>query len=211
MKPKKSSEHMGRPRSFDIGRALEAALQVFWQRGYEGTSLSDLTQAMGINRPSLYAAFGDKQALFRKALDRYVEGPAAYVRQSLNEPRARAVVTRLLGGAADLITAPRHPKGCLTVQAALASGEAGDSIRQELNSRRAAGEAALRRRLKRAKSEGDLPAESDPADLARYVATLMYGMAVQAAGGASRDELQRVIEIALRGWPMHSPGRGATR
>jgi AcrR family transcriptional regulator len=201
MKPKKSSERKGRPRSFDIGRALEAALQVFWQKGYEGTSLSDLTQAMGINRPSLYAAFGDKQALFRKALDRYAEGPAAYVRESLKEPTARAVVERLLGGVADLITAPRHPKGCLTVQGALACGEAADSIRQELNSRRAAGEAALRRRLKRAKSEGDLPAESDPADLDRYVATIMYGLAVQAAGGANRDELWRVIEIALGAWP----------
>jgi len=201
MKRKKSSERLGRPRSFDTGKALDAALQVFWQKGYQGTSLSDLTQAMGINRPSLYAAFGDKQALFRKALNRYVEGPAAYARESLKEPTARAVVERLLGGAADLDTASRHPKGCLTVQGALACGEAADSIRQELNSRRASGEAQLRRRLKRAKSEGDLPAESDPADLARYVATVMYGMAVQAAGGASHHELQRVIEIALRAWP----------
>ena len=189
---------MGRPRSFDIDRALDRALQVFWRKGYEGTSLSDLTEAMGVNRPSLYAAFGDKEALFRKALDRYLNGPAAYTQEALKEPTAHAVVERLLWGAADLNTAPRNPGGCLTVQGALACGEAADSIRQELAAYRAAGEAALRRRFRRAKSEGDLPATVNPTDLARYVATIVYGMAVQAAGGASRDQLQHVVEMALR-------------
>ncbi len=192
---------MGRPRSFDIGKALDRALQVFWQKGYEGASLSDLTKAMGINRPSLYAAFGDKEALFRKALDRYVDGPASYVGEALKEPTGRAVVERLLRGAANLLTDPRHPRGCLMVQGALSCGEAADPVRQELISRRAAGEAAIRQRLERAKSDGDLPADSDPADLARYLATVIHGMAVQAAGGASRRELQRVVQTALRTWP----------
>jgi AcrR family transcriptional regulator len=177
-------------------------LQVFWRKGYEGTSLSDLTKAVGVNRPSLYAAFGDKEALFRKALDRYLNGPAAYTQEALKEPTARAVVERLLQGAAHLNTAPSNPGGCLTVQGALACGEAADSIRQELAAYRAAGEAALRRRFQRAKSEGDLPATVHPADLARYVATIVYGMAVQAAGGASRDQLQHVVEIALRTLPL---------
>src|SRR6266852_3492764 len=118
----------GRPRAFDIDKALDRALGVFWRKGYEGTTLSDLTEAMGINRPSLYAAFGSKEGLFRKALDRYAEGPAAYVREALNEPTARAVAERLLGGAADLLTDPRHPRGCLAVQGALACGEAADSV-----------------------------------------------------------------------------------
>jgi AcrR family transcriptional regulator len=202
MKHNKSPRRMGRPRSFDVDRALDRALRVFWRKGYEGASLSDLTKAVGVNRPSLYAAFGDKKALFRKALDRYLTGPAGYTQEALKEPTARAVIERLLQGGADLNTAPRNPGGCLMVQGALVCGEAGDSIRQELIACRAAGEAALRQRFQRAKSEGDLPAETDPADLARYLATLIYGMAVQAAGGASRDTLQRVVEIAMRTLPL---------
>jgi AcrR family transcriptional regulator len=202
MRQNKSSRRTGRPRSFDIDRALDRALQVFWRKGYEGASLSDLTKAVGVNRPSLYAAFGDKEALFRKALNRYLHGPAAYTQDALKELTARAVVERLLRGAADLNTSPRNPGGCLTVQGALACGEAVDSIRQELAAHRAEGEAALRRRFQRAKSEGDLPATANPADLARYVATVIYGMAVQAAGGASRSQLQRVVEMALRTLPL---------
>src|SRR6202140_5331508 len=198
MRHNKSSGRLGRPRSFDIDRALNRALRVFWRKGYEGASLSDLTKAVGVNRPSLYAAFGDKEALFRKALGRYLHGPAAYTQEALKEPTARAVVERLLQGAADLNTAPRNPGGCLMVQGALVCGEAGDSIRQELAAYRAGGGAGLRRRFQRAKSEGDLPATVNPADLARYVATIVYGMAVQAASGASRDKLQNVVEMALR-------------
>jgi AcrR family transcriptional regulator len=202
MRRNKSSGRLGRPRSFDTDPALDRALQVFWRKGYEGATLSDLTKAVGVNRPSLYAAFGDKEALFRKALDRYLNGPAAYTQEALKEPTAHAVIERLLQGAADLNTAPRNPGGCLMVQGALACGEAGDSIRQELVACRAAGEATLRRRFQRAKSEGDLPATVNPADLARYVATIVYGMAVQAAGGASRDKLQRVVEMTLRTLPL---------
>jgi AcrR family transcriptional regulator len=202
MRRNKSSGRMGRPRSFDIDGALDRALQVFWRKGYEGTSLSDLTRAVGVNRPSLYAAFGDKEALFRKALDRYLNGPAAYTQKALKEPTARAVVERLLRGAADLNTAQRNPGGCLTVQGALACGAAADSIRQELAASRAAGEAALRRRFQRAKSEGDLRATVNSADLAGYVATIVYGMAVQAAGGATREKLQNVVEMALRTLPL---------
>src|SRR6202051_2035496 len=128
MKRGKSSGRMGRPRSFDLDEAADRALHVFWQKGYEGTSLSDLTKAMGINRPSLYAAFGDKEALFRKALDRYLKGPSAYTQEALREPTARAVVERLLLGAADLNTARRNPGGCLMVQGALACGGGAGSI-----------------------------------------------------------------------------------
>src|SRR5438552_7943531 len=171
-KPRKPRTPAGRPRSFDLDKALDAALQVFWRKGYEGASLSDLTQAMGINRPSLYAAFGNKEQLFRKALDRYAEGPAAYVREALREPTARAVVEKLLGGAVELLTNPGNPGGCLAVHGALACGQEVDSIRKELNTRRKAREVALRRRLERAKAQGDLPAHANPADLARYVATV---------------------------------------
>ena len=192
---------MGRPRAFDIDQALDRALKVFWRKGYEGASLPDLTKAMGINRPSLYAAFGNKEELFRKALDRYGEGPGAYVREALNEPTARAVAERLLSGAVDLATDRRNPRGCLMVQGALACGEAAESVRRELAARRAATEAAVRRRFERAQAEGDLPAAADPAALARYVLAVIQGMAVQAAGGGKRVQLQRVVTMALRACP----------
>lgn len=192
---------VGRPRSFDADAALDRALRVFWRKGYEGASLPDLTKAMRINRPSLYAAFGNKEDLFRKVVDRYDSGPAAYTREALERPTAREVVERLLEGAVDLLTDPRNPGGCLVVQAALAAGKVGEAARRELAGRRVAGVAALRRRFRRAIAEGDLPDDADPAVLARFVATAMHGMAVQAASGASRKELRRVAAMFLRAWP----------
>jgi AcrR family transcriptional regulator len=201
MKRTRSRGLLGRPRAFDIDEALDRALRVFWEKGYEGTSLSDLTEAMGINRPSLYAAFGNKEALFRKALDRYVERMMAFVRDAINEPTARGVAERLLRSAADMVTHPRNPRGCLTVRGALSSGEEADPVRLELALRRSEGEAAIRERLERSKGEGELPTGANPADLARYLATVYQGMSVQAAGGASREQLRRVAETALRAWP----------
>lgn len=192
---------LGRPREFDTGEALARAMEVFWRKGYEGASLTDLTKAMGITRPSLYAAFGNKESLFLAALDRYAEGPAHYYSEALAAPTARAVVERLLRGAADLNAGPRNPGGCLIVQGALACGDDAAPMREALSARRAKGEAAIRNRFERAKSEGDLPADSDPSSLARYVATVIYGMAVQAAGGASRQQLRKVAETALRAFP----------
>lgn len=192
----------GRPREFCADEALDKALHVFWQRGYEGTSMSDLTDAMGISRPSLYAAFGNKEDLFRQALDRYAEtGPGALQREALKEQTARAVVERLLRSAAESLTDPRNPPGCLAVQGALSCGDAAESIKNELCARRAAGEAALRERFERARAEGDLPRDSDPAALARYIATVTQGMAVQAAGGATRAALLEVADVALKAWP----------
>ncbi|MFS8065524.1 MAG: TetR/AcrR family transcriptional regulator [Byssovorax sp.] len=192
---------LGRPRAFDVDEALDQALQVFWRKGYEGTSLSDLTEAMGINRPSLYAAFGNKEELFRKALDRYADGLASHVGESFDEPTARGVVERLLRSIADALGDPRNPRGCLMVQGALSCGESADPVRQELISRRAELQDKLCKRLERALAEGDLPAGSNPADLARYVTTISHGLAVHAASGASHDELRRIVEMALRAWP----------
>ena len=191
----------GRPRTFNTEDALDCALDVFWRNGYEGASLPDLTAAMGINRPSLYAAFGNKEALFRKALDRYLAGPAAYVRQALEQPSARGVAEALFAGEIELLANPKNPRGCLAVQSALACGEAGAAIRDELTSRRKSLELAIRRRFQRARNEGDLPAETDPAALAGFISAVIHGMAVQAAGGAKRKELKRVAETALRAWP----------
>lgn len=192
----------GRPRKFDVNEALDKALVVFWQRGFEGASLSDLTEAMGINRPSLYAAFGDKQTLFRRALDRYAEvGPLAVLHAALQEPTARGVIEHILYGVAECFTNPCRPAGCLVVQSALVCGEEAQSVKEELCARRAAGEAKLRERLERAQAEGDLPDDVDPATLARYVATVVHGMSVQAAGGASRAQLYAVAEMVLKSIP----------
>jgi AcrR family transcriptional regulator len=191
----------GRPREFDAEKALDRALKIFWRKGYEGTSLPDLTKAMGINRPSLYAAFGNKESLFLKALDHYAAGPGAYVRRATEAPTARAVAEGLLLGAADLMGDPRHPPGCLMVQGALSCGSDADRVRKALIARRAAGEAIIRERLERAKSEGDLPPASDPVNLARFLATVIQGMAVQAAGGAGPAELRGIARSALNAWP----------
>ena len=191
----------GRPRLFDSNKALDRAMQVFWRKGYAGASLSNLTSAMRINRPSLYAAFGDKETLFRKVLDRYSEGPGSHAREALNEPTSRAVVEKLLRGGADLLTTPGSPRGCLLVQGALTCGNSADSMRRELIARRTAGESALRRRFTRARKEGDLPRNANPGHLARYVVTVIHGMSVQAAGGATRAELRHVADIALQNWP----------
>jgi AcrR family transcriptional regulator len=202
---------IGRPREFDTEKALELATELFWRKGYEGTSLFDLTGTLGITRPSLYAAFGNKEALFRLALDRYEARAGAYRIKALQAPTAYEVAQRLLEGAAALHGDKNNPVGCLGVQGALACGDEADVIRRELVSRRAAGEQAIRQRLKRAKAEGDLPAHSNPADLARFLSVVIYGMAVRSAGGASRKELRSVAEIALKQWPKPPKGKPLSR
>ncbi len=202
LKHEKTAAHKGRPREFDTEEALDKALHVFWRKGYEGTSLTDLTEAMGISRPSLYAAFGNKEELFRRALDRYADyGPGAIQREALAEPTARRVVERLLRSAAEALTDPCNPPGCLAVQCALTCGDAAESIKDELCRRRAASEAALAARFEQAKAEGDLGKNADPASLARFVVTITQGMSVQASGCASRADLLEVAEMALNAWP----------
>ena len=201
MKSKTAAKQPGRPRAFDPDTALERAMHVFWAKGYEGASLSDLTQAMRINRPSLYAAFGNKEQLFRKVLDRYMNGPLAYFGKALGAAKARDVIEQIFFGVADMAGDPRAPAGCLVVQGALACGDAAGSVRKEIAALRAAAKAALRRRLQRAKREGDLPKKADPTELSHYVMTVLHGMAVQGADGASRDQLRRVAQVALRAWP----------
>jgi AcrR family transcriptional regulator len=191
----------GRPREFDTDKALDRALKVFWRRGYEGASLPELTKAMRISRPSLYAAFGNKEALFRQAIDRYVDGPGAAVRDALSEPTARAVVERVFGAGIEMLADSRNPRGCFLVQGALACGDTADCLRREMAKRRDEFVIALRGRFERAIAEGDLTADADPGDLARFVATVLHGMSVQANSGASRRELEGVAQIALRAWP----------
>ncbi|GHC60909.1 TetR/AcrR family transcriptional regulator [Streptomyces cinnamoneus] len=191
----------GRPRSFDRDAALEQAVLAFWARGYEATSIADLTRAMGIGAPSLYAAFGDKAALFREALDRYQERYGGWaVRAVEEEPTARAAVERLLREAAAQLTAEGRPRGCLLIgagdQGTTTSGDAEEALRM----RRRAATGVLEERIRRGARAGELPAEEAPA-LARLVLAVFQGMAQQARDGASRTELEKVAAAALRGWP----------
>ena len=191
----------GRTRQFDVGEALDRAMTVFWRRGYEGATLPELTSAMGINRPSLYAAFGNKEQLFRQALDRYRAGPVAFVAEALNEPTARGVAESILRGVVRLLADENNPRGCLVVHGALACGAEAEPIRRELVRRREAAVAAVRDRFRQAVREKDLPKEADCAALARYIVTVMHGLAVQAASGAPKTELEKVAELAMRAWP----------
>src|SRR5271154_925922 len=194
---------IGRPREFDVDKALERAMELFWRQGYEGTSLTDLTRELGLTRPSLYAAFENKEGLFLKALDLY-EARAGYRQAALTAPTASRYARALLEGAADLHGDKRNPPGCLGVQGALSCAPQSDSIRKELIRRRKMGESIILDRLKRATMEGDLPPDADPADLARYLSIVIYGITIQAAGGATRKELRSAADLALRSWPPGS-------
>jgi AcrR family transcriptional regulator len=191
----------GRPRGFNYDEALDRAMHVFWRKGFEGASLNDLTAAMGIQPASLYKAFGNKSTLFEKALARYLAGPVAFVHDALNEPTAYAVADRILRRTAEFLTEVRSRRGCMTIQAALAGGVEGEPIRRKLIVLRVKEQDALRRRFERAKSEGDLRDDADAADLARFVTALFQGMTVQAINGASREDLLRLSDTALRIWP----------
>ncbi|MEU0941402.1 TetR/AcrR family transcriptional regulator [Streptomyces canus] len=198
----KRSSPMGRPRGFDADEALERAMLVFWEHGYEGASTACLTNAMGISTTSMYAAFGNKEELFRKALKRYTEGPSAYLARALEEPTARDVATAILAGTVRTTTRPAHPHGCLGVQGALSTSDSGQEVRDLLVAWRSDGHACVRDRFQRAVDDGDLPAGTDAGLLARYVTTFAYGIAVQAASGVGRDELQDLADAALHNWPL---------
>lgn len=194
----------GRPPAFDHEEALEKALKVFWLRGFEGASMAELTEALGINRPSIYAAFGNKEELFRKALGKYLAGPVAYVAESMKEPTSRRVVEKLLTKSAELLTNPNNPRGCMIVQGALSCGQGAELIQQELIAYRKNFEDALRQRFELAQAQQDLPADIHATDLAKYVATIHQGMSVQATSGARIEELMTVVEVVLKNWPASS-------
>lgn len=191
----------GRPREFDTEAALDTALRLFWEHGYEGTSVAALAKAIGINVPSLYAAFGNKQALFTRVVDRYIQKPASYLHQAMHAPTARKVAERAFFGAIDMAMQPDNAKGCLLVRGAIVSSPASEAVRKELSRRRALAEKAVQKRFEKAKQAGDLPPESDPEQLARYLMTVIWGLSVQAAGGAGRSELEQVASAALTCFP----------
>ncbi len=189
----------GRTRQFDTDKALGQALDVFWARGYEGATLPELTRAMGINRPSLYSAFGNKEQLFHKALAHYKDGPQAFLFEALEKPTAREVVEAIFSGF--IRSQQGGSRGCLIVSGALACGEDAEPVRQELVRLRNETEATFRARFKQAIRDGDLPKDTDYPTLARFITTVWNGLAVQAVSGATKKELTLVAAMAMRAWP----------
>jgi AcrR family transcriptional regulator len=189
---------MGRPREFDAETALDQAMEVFWRHGYEGSTIAQLTEAMGINPPSLYACFGNKEGLLKAALDRYTKLRGVWMDEVVAAPTARDVAERMLMGIADKQTDPANPPGCLLVQGGIACGTGSENVPFELAARRAQNEDQLRDRFIRAKAEGDLKPASDPAALARYVSAVAVGMGVMASSGADREALRQVASVAVQ-------------
>lgn len=196
---------MGRHREFDVDKALDAALCVFWRKGYEGATYSDLTEATGVERPALYSAFGNKEALFRKALDRYQERYLDYFPEAMNLPTAREVAEKIFCAAIQLNTAFPENTGCLMINSAQAGSDDAEPVRQALIEARAEGEAMLRERFVQARKDNDLPETSSPEALAAFVMAVLHGMAVQAKAGFSREALMAVSQQALSAFPPAKP------
>jgi AcrR family transcriptional regulator len=189
---------MGRPIGFDKEAALDAAMRAFWERGYEGTSLARLTEVMGLNPPSIYAAFGDKMALFQLAAKRYAEGPAQYQAKALREPTLGGVIRALFRNTVEFLNDSGYPSGCMTLTGAMACSVEAESAKDFLVEIRRQNEAALRGRLQQARKSGELPADVNIDDFARYLSTLLGGLAIQAANGISRAEMKRIADMAVR-------------
>lgn len=192
------STKMGRPRGFDENAALDAAIRVFWEQGYEGATLAELTAAMKINRSSMFAAFGNKEALFKKAFERYVSTHLGHIWEALQKPTIRECLEHALRGTVDFLSTPGNPNGCLSVHGALATGPEGDPVKQWLIQGRKQGEAMVKRRFEQAKEAGELPADIDPGAYARYLETLIQGLGVQGASGATKAEMNKMVDLALK-------------
>lgn len=192
----------GRPRSFDREAALRLAMRAFWQRGYEATSISQLAESMGVHAPSLYAAFGDKEALFRSAVELYGENEGSIARRALADGRtAREAVEMMLRESVERFTNPEFPRGCMVVLAATNTTEPNDSIQLYLSTMRHEAERALRDRIAEAIAAGEIRADADPALLAAYYYSVLYGLSIQARDGGTRAQLDAIVDLALESWP----------
>jgi AcrR family transcriptional regulator len=188
----------GRPIGFDKDAALEAAMLLFWERGFEGASMADLTLAMGLNPSSIYAAFGDKQALFSLAVKRYLKTRAQYATEALQEQTLERVICGLFDNTVAFLTTPGHPPSCMTLAGAIGCSLNAAPARDLLTEVRKQNEAAIRARLLKARKSGELSKDIDVNDYTRYLSSILAGLSVQAANGSTKAELRRTAEIALR-------------
>jgi AcrR family transcriptional regulator len=198
-KPMKTGKgKTGRPISFDKDAALEAAMLLFWERGFEGTSMADLTQAMGLNPSSIYAAFGDKHALFQLAVKRYMEKRAQYAGKALEEPTLERVVRALFDSTIAFLTAPGHPPTCMTLSGAVGCSVDATPARDIMTEIRKQNEAVMRERFMKARRSGELPKDVNVDDYTRYLSTIIAGLSIQAANGSTKAELKRTAQMALQ-------------
>ena len=188
----------GRPISFDKGAALEAAMLLFWERGFEGTSMADLTAAMGLNPSSIYAAFGDKHALFSLAVKRYIDSRAQYATKALEEPTLEKVVRALFDSTVTFLTTPGHPPTCMTLAGAVGCSVDASSARDIMTEIRKQNEAAMRERFLQARKRGELSQDINVDDYTRYLSSILAGLSIQAANGSTKAELKRTAQMALR-------------
>lgn len=201
----------GRPRSFDEEQAIDSAMRVFWEKSYEGATMADLTEATGLNRSSIHAAFGSKEGLFLKVVERYWEGPMSHIPKALAEPTLPRVVEALIRGMVNFLSTPGNPKGCLAVHGALVCGTNGERVMQFMAEWRKTTESMIKKRIQQAQRKGELRGEVNAADYARYIAAMMAGLAVQALNGANRAELTRLANMALQPLERSSFDPGARR
>lgn len=203
----------GRPRSFDREAALQRAIKVFWKHGYEATSINDLTRAMGINPPSLYAAFGDKEKLFMEVVDRYMEERRTVVTRAFEEPTAKRAVERWLREAATALARNGVPRGCLLVMSDTNCSAQSKHVQDALASRRASMTRLLKSRIDRGMREGDVPPRTDTAALADFYSVVVQGMVMLARDRPARRSLLAAVEAAMRAWPegarLRAPRRRA--
>jgi AcrR family transcriptional regulator len=195
----------GRPREFDRDQALERARDAFWTRGYEGTSMADLVQALGLASARIYAAFGSKEQLFQEAIALYEAKEGGFADIALQEPTARAAVERLLHDAVETYTRPGKPRGCMVVSSATNCSSANDAVMVWLTKHRRARTASIIQRLSRAVATGELPPNTDVEALGDYFAALLHGLSVQARDGVPKKRLLALIPSAMRVLQIDEP------
>jgi AcrR family transcriptional regulator len=188
----------GRPRSFDENQAIDSAMRVFWEKSFEGTTMTDLTDATGLSRSSIHAAFGSKEGLFLKAVERYKSEQMRYIPKALAEPTLPRAIEALFRGMVNSLSIPGNPKGCLSIHGALACGTDGELVTQVMAKWRRFNENRLKERIQQAQREGELGRDVNAADYARYIATIMIGIGIQAVNGAGRAELTRMVDMTLQ-------------
>jgi TetR/AcrR family transcriptional regulator, copper-responsive repressor len=205
MKNTSATSTRGRPRKFDREKVLAAAMRLFWEHGFAGTSMSDLQAAMNINPPSLYAAFGDKRALFEASIDHYQAGCGSFaVRALAEEITARAAIERLLREAAQIFSDPALPHGCMVVCSAINGTPDDEPIQLSLQKKRKQSEQMIRKRIERGIADGDVPADCDAVLLASYVTTVFQGLSIQARDGANKKTLDAVVKRSMQAWPAEN-------